>query len=127
MKIETINSPKSHSLNTGYSQAVLVTDAKRTLYISGQIGLQLDGSLSNNFKQQAKQVWSNIQAQLKHADMDLENIVHHRTFLSDRKYTAENSAIRREILGDLEPALTVVITGIFNKDWLLEIEAVAVQ
>jgi enamine deaminase RidA (YjgF/YER057c/UK114 family) len=46
-------------------------------------------------------------------------------FLSDRKYNAENRAIRREILGDRAPALTVIITEIFDEAWLLEIEAIA--
>lgn len=47
------------------------------------------------------------------------------TFLSDRAYAAENSAIRREILGAREPALTIIIAGIFDPAWLLEIEVIA--
>jgi hypothetical protein len=33
--------------------------------------------------------------------------------------------LRQEILGDRSPALTIVIAGIFDSAWLLEIEAVA--
>jgi hypothetical protein len=36
-----------------------------------------------------------------------------------------NRKVRQEILGDLSPALTVVIAEIFDEAWLLEIEAVA--
>ena len=63
---------------------------------------------------------------LRAVDMTLDNLVKATIFLSDRKYAAENRAIRREILGDRTPAMTVIITGIFDEAWLLEIEAIAV-
>ena len=34
-------------------------------------------------------------------------------------------AVREEVLAGRSVALTVIITGIFDEDWLLEIEAVA--
>jgi 2-iminobutanoate/2-iminopropanoate deaminase len=68
---------------------------------------------------------SNVEAQLKAAGMDPSNIAKHTTFLSDRRYRTQNSKVRRKVPGDLEPALTVIITGIFDEAWLLEIEAVA--
>ena len=57
--------------------------------------------------------------------MTLDNIVKVTTFLSDRSYGQENRDIRREIFGDRAPATTVIITGIFDDQWLLEIEAIA--
>lgn len=59
-------------------------------------------------------VWDNIEAQLSTADMDHENIIKITTFLSDREYAEENSAIRQERLGNLKQALTVIITEIYN-------------
>jgi 2-iminobutanoate/2-iminopropanoate deaminase len=46
-------------------------------------------------------------------------------FLSDRKYALENRQARQDALGSHAPALTVVIAGIFDEAWLLEIEAIA--
>ena len=57
--------------------------------------------------------------------MSLDNVVKATTFLSDRKYAIENRAIRNEIMGAREPAITVIISGIFDEKWLLEIEVVA--
>jgi 2-iminobutanoate/2-iminopropanoate deaminase len=37
----------------------------------------------------------------------------------------ENREVRAEVLGDLKPALTVIIAGIFDSEWLIEIEAIA--
>ncbi|MFF5209124.1 RidA family protein [Streptosporangium sp. NPDC000396] len=68
-----------------------------------------------------------MEAVLAHHDMVLSDLVKVTTFLSDRAYRAENSAVRREILGDHAPALTVIITGIYDEAWLLEIEAIAAR
>ena len=57
--------------------------------------------------------------------MTIDNIVMHRTYLADRNYTTINRTVRNEVLGGRKTALTVVIAGIFDEAWLLEIEAVA--
>ena len=126
MKTRCINSPKSHDISGRYSQALEVTGGSRTLFISGQIPVRADGTTPETFVEQARLAWSNIEAQLKAADMSFVNIVKHTTFLSDRRYRAENAEVRREVLGELMPALTVIITGIYDEEWLLEIEAIAV-
>ena len=126
MKMRKINAPDSHDLNSRYSQAIEVSGVERTVYVSGQIPVALDGTTPESFSDQARQAWSNVEAQLKAADMGLDNIVKHTTFLSSRQFRSQNSAIRREIFGGAEPALTVIVTGIFDEGWLLEIEAVAV-
>ncbi|WP_227272351.1 RidA family protein [Roseobacter weihaiensis] len=126
MNIRKINAPDSHDLKSKYSQAIEVTDAKRTVYISGQIPVSPDGIVPEGFSDQARQAWANVEAQLRAADMGLDNIVKHTTFLGDRAYRAENSLVRKEILGEREPALTVIVCEIFDENWLLEIEAIAV-
>ena len=127
MKIEHINSPDAHDLKSGYSQAVAVSEYRRTVYVSGQIPVRQDGTVPDTFTEQAEQAWANIEAQLKASGMGMGNIVRHTTYLSDRKYRAENSEVRRRVLQGYKPALTVIIAGIFDAAWLLEIEAIAVQ
>jgi len=41
------------------------------------------------------------------------------------KDSVENRHVRNEVLSELSPALTVIIAGIFDSAWLLDIEAVA--
>lgn len=127
MKIQTVNSKNAPSPSSGYSQAVLVEHSKRVLYVSGQIPVHPDGTTPESFIDQAEQAWANVEAQLIEAGMELDNIIKHTTFLADRRYTAQNSEIRRRVFGKLEPALTVIITGIFDEAWLLEIEAIAMD
>jgi 2-iminobutanoate/2-iminopropanoate deaminase len=72
-------------------------------------------------------VWRNVFAQLGAAGMTLENLVKITIFLSSREFATLNREIRQEVLGAHRPALTVIITGIFDEKWLLEIEAVAAE
>ena len=73
----------------------------------------------------AREMETRVDDWLKAAGMTLDNLVMHRTYLADRCYTTLNRAVRNEVLGSRETALTVVIAGIFDEAWLLEIEAVA--
>ncbi|GAB5471784.1 MAG: RidA family protein [Rhodospirillales bacterium] len=109
----------------GYPQALEATGASRTLFISGQVPVASDGTLAPDFETQAAQVWANVEAQLKAADMSLDNLVKATIFLADRAYALPNRAARQAALGDRQVALTVVIAGIFDAEWLLEIEAIA--
>lgn len=111
----------------GYSQAVEVRRPTRLLYISGQIPVNSRGDAPTDFAAQCRLVWANITAQLQAAGMSLDNLVKVTTFLADRRHAAENSQIRREILGPRAPALTVIIADIYDEAWLLEIEAVAAE
>ncbi len=108
-----------------YPQAVEVTGATRWLYLSGQIPVRPDGGLSRDFRDQCRQCWANVEAQLTAAGMTLDNLVKVTTFLSDRRYAQENREVRLEVLEGRQPALTVIVTGIFDEAWLVEIEAVA--
>jgi enamine deaminase RidA (YjgF/YER057c/UK114 family) len=109
----------------GYSQAVEVRRAVRTLYVSGQIPVSRNGEAPESFREQARLAWRNIEAQLHAADMTLDNLVKVTIYLSDRRFGVENREVRQEVLKERKPALTVIITGIFDTTWLLEIEAVA--
>lgn len=108
-----------------YSQAIEASEVQRLVFVSGQIPVTRDGGVPDGFAAQARQAWANVDAQLRAAGMTLGDIVKATTFLSDRRCGLENRNIRREIFGDHGPALTVVITGIFDEKWLLEIEAIA--
>ena len=125
METRSVNSPEAPGASGGYAQAIEVSGAQRFLFISGQIPVSVEGRVPESFTGQARLVWRNIRAQLESAGMGLENIVKHTTFLSDRRYRSQNSEVRKEFLGDLTPALTVIIAGIYDEAWLLEIEAVA--
>jgi enamine deaminase RidA (YjgF/YER057c/UK114 family) len=64
----TINAPDAPDTTARrYSQAVEVSGAARTLYVSGQV--------PGDFEAQARQPWANVGAQLHAAGMSLDNLV----------------------------------------------------
>jgi enamine deaminase RidA (YjgF/YER057c/UK114 family) len=125
IKMRTLNAPDTTAPAGTDAQAVEVRDATRTLYVSGQIPVALDGSVPTAFVDQARLAWGNVAAQLRAADMTLDNLIKVTIFLSDRRYIPEYRQVRSEFLGARRPALTCIITGIFDEAWLLEIEAIA--
>ena len=123
--IRPLTGDGSPPVQGSYPQAVEVTGATRWLYLSGQIPVAPDGSLAADFTGQCRQVWANVETQLLAAGMTLDNLVKVTTFLASRDHALENRQVRLEVLAGRQPALTVIVTGIFDERWLVEIEAVA--
>lgn len=123
---EVCEAPDAPSASGGYAQAVRV-EARELLFVSGQIPVKVDGSVPAAFGDQCRLVWRNVEAQLRAGGFALADIVKVTTFLSDRAYARENSAIRQEVLAGLTPALTIIIAGIYDPAWLLEIEVIAAR
>lgn len=110
---------------SSYSQAFLVTEPKRLLFVSGQVPADEADSVPDGFDAQCRLVWKNIGRRLADAGMALSDIAKVNIFLSSRDYRAANTAIRHEVLGGHPPAITVVIADIFDEAWLLEIDVIA--
>jgi len=125
MRMRVIAASDAPAAAGGYAQAVEVTDARRLLFVSGQIPADREGVTPKDFTSQAQLAWANVEAQLRAADMTLDNLVKVTTFLADRAHALENREVRNAVLAGRTPALTAIIAGIFDPDWLIEIEAVA--
>ena len=108
-----------------YAQAVEVTGPSRFLFVSGQVPEDGAGHVPANFPDQARLAWKNVEAKLAAGGMGLDDLVKVTMYLSDRRYREDNYKVRNEILGQRKPALTVIICGIYDEAWLLEIEAIA--
>lgn len=121
----SVNAADAPQTQGGYAQAIELTGVERTLHVSGQIPETSNGEVPADFEAQARLCWTNVEAQLRAADMSLDNLVKATIFLSDRKFALPNRTVRNEVLAGREIALTVIICGIFDEKWLLEIEATA--
>jgi 2-iminobutanoate/2-iminopropanoate deaminase len=109
----------------GYSHGLEIPSEARLLYISGQVPERNDGSVPPDFEGQCRAVWANIVAILASAHMTVNNLVKVTTYLTNQQQADANGRIRREILGGVRPALTVVVVQTLESQWLLEIEAIA--
>ena len=120
MKIRPI-----HPTGNAYAQACEVTGHTRLLFVSGQVPEDADQKVPPGYRDQYRLAFANVERQLHAAGMTFDNLVKVTIFLSDRKYIAQSQGLRASILGERSPALTIVIAGIYDEAWLLEVEAVA--
>ena len=123
-------SPKTiHGPFGNYSHGIL-DSGSGLLVTSGQLGINLDGSIPSSFVKQAEICFSNILSIIKEAHCDLVNIVRLNTFLTDRKNLNEYMEVRDNFFSNIsvKPASTVVIVSGFTKpEFLVEIEATALK
>ncbi len=121
MPIKSIE-PNGHA----FAQACEASDFTRLLFISGQVPEDSNGSVPPDYVSQYRLAWANVERQLKAAGMSFDNLVKATIFLSDRKLIEQSAGLRQQILGARNPAITIIIAGIYDEQWLLEVEAIAV-
>ena len=114
-----------HPTGQTYAQACEISGFERLLFISGQVPEDAEGNVPADYRSQYRLAFANVEKRLVAAGMTFDNLVKVTIFLSDRRYIKESKGLRAEVLGDRSPALTIVIAGIYDEAWLLEIEAVA--
>lgn len=110
-----------------YSQAV-AAPAGKTVYLSGQIGLEPGtGELvSENFDAQVRQAFSNMKAVIEAAGGTLENVVKLTLFLTDLDRFAAANAIMAELMPEPFPARSTVGVSALPKGAQFEVEAIIV-
>ncbi|MFA7668727.1 MAG: Rid family detoxifying hydrolase [Burkholderiaceae bacterium] len=110
-----------------YSQAVSISGG-RTLYLSGQIGLEPGtGELvSENFEGQVRQAFANMKAVIEAAGGTLGNIVKLTLFLTDLGKFGSVNAIMADIIPQPYPARSTIGVASLPKGAQFEVEAVVV-
>lgn len=118
---ETVQAPAG-----AYSHAVVAQGPGRTLYISGQLGVDRNGVTGATFADQARHCWENIVAILDADDMTVNDLVKLTTYLTDVANVAELGHIRGPFLGSARPASTLIgISALVRPEWMIEVEAFA--
>jgi enamine deaminase RidA (YjgF/YER057c/UK114 family) len=112
--------------NEGFSQTVVAkTGTYKTIYISGQIGL------GNTLELQTIAAFKNIEKQLHNCNATFKDVVKMTTYIVNFDPEMDLPVfrkIRNNFLGNENyPASTLVGVAILgNRDWLIEIEAIAI-
>ncbi len=120
-----INAPNAPAPASPYTQAVEVSGVSRTLYLSGQIPADANGTVPDDVEAQIRLAWANVVAQLNAAGMSLDHLIKVTTIMPDIANLPASRKIRGEVLGDRRPGSTLIIGGLANPAWKIEIEAIA--
>jgi 2-iminobutanoate/2-iminopropanoate deaminase len=114
MKRRDLNASDAPAPVAAYTQAIEVTGATRTLYISGQVGQRMDGTIPADIVEQSRLAWQNLEAQLRAAGMTLDNLVKITTILPNHGDLAAAREGRSAVLGRRRPASTLIVGGLAN-------------
>ncbi len=121
--------PDTIAQPTGYTH-VVDTSGNRTVYVSGQVALDREGNLVgvNDMAAQAEQVFQNLQAALAAVGASLGDVVKVTYFVVDIAQMQAVRDVRNRYLNPARlPASTAVeVRGLVRKEFLLEVEAIAV-
>ncbi|MFI7149921.1 RidA family protein [Nonomuraea sp. NPDC050022] len=121
--------PEGLHRSPAFSQAVVVEQPAKTIYIGGQNGVDADGKVVGpTVGEQARQVFRNLAAILASEGASLANIVHWRIAVVDGHTFDEGVAAFQEVWNraDPPPAITVHVVAGLGPGFLVEVDAVAV-
>ena len=101
-----------------------------TVYIAGQVSVAPDGRVvgKGDPEAQVRQIWRNLETAVGSVGGALKNIVKTTTYVKDIQYAATVRRVRDELYSSSSPPTStlLVISGLANPDYLVEIEAIAV-
>jgi enamine deaminase RidA (YjgF/YER057c/UK114 family) len=128
MSRKTIQPNSLNDPRPRYSQGIL-TEGGKVLFIAGQTASDKDGNVvgKGDIKAQTRQVFENIKAVLEAGGGSFDNVVMTTTYITDRKYREGYNEVRRDIYQQDPPTSTlVIVSGLANPDYLIEIASIAV-
>ena len=113
-------------LDNDLCQAVV---AGNTVYLRGQVGTDFDGKLVGlgDARAQAEQAMKNVKHLLEQAGSDISHIVKTTTYIIDPRYREPvYQEIGKWLKGVFPISTGLVISGLAQPEWLMEIDVIAV-
>jgi enamine deaminase RidA (YjgF/YER057c/UK114 family) len=126
MDVEMVH-PEGVVESPAYAQAARIGDL---LFIAGQTPRNIDASTAapGDIRGQAEKVFENLQAVLESCGSGLERVAKLTVYMTSYEYRTAISEVRARVfesVGRPCASTTVVVSGLMNPEWLVEIEAIA--
>jgi len=123
--------PKTMAKPPGYTYVVETTGPGRTVYIAGQLGIDLDNKLvgaPGEFRAQCAKAFENLGFALASVGASFKDVVKINNYLVDMSHIAIFRAVRDAFLNTKAPpaSTTVAISQLARPGALFEVEAIAV-
>ncbi len=119
-----VSSGSPYEPTVGFSRAVRVGDR---VFVAGTAPIWPDGSCPDDAEAQADRCFDIIEQALAEAGAELEHVVRTRMYLADRQAEDGVSRAHGRRFSEVRPAATMlVVAGLLDPRWRVEIEADAV-
>ncbi|MES1938593.1 endoribonuclease L-PSP [Salinisphaera sp. T5B8] len=116
----------NQALDNDLCQAVR---AGNTVYVRGQVGTDFEGNLVGlgDPAAQARQAMHNVEQLLSEAGSDLSHIVKTTTYITDPRFREPvYREVGRYLKGVFPISTGLVVAGLAQPEWLMEIDVIAV-
>ena len=125
------SNPKTMAKPPGYTYVVEATGPNRLIFITGQLGLDMNNQLvggPGDFRAQAFKAFQNLKLALESAGAGFKDVVKINNYLVDMSHIGIFREVRDEFLNMAAPpaSTTVAISQLARPGALFEIEAIAV-
>ena len=109
-----------------YADAVAVSGSSTKIFVSGTPGLREDGTPPEDFTDEARQCWVNVEEALGKAGAQLADIVYMRQWLTSRDNVSAYLAVGKEIIHHQPAAMLSIIDGLVWPNLRVEVEVTAI-
>ncbi|MBM3482799.1 MAG: RidA family protein [Alphaproteobacteria bacterium] len=129
MTFKRISPPEmAEPIFNAYSHGIVIPPGCEVLFSSGQVGNRKDGTLPPDFGDQTRQVWDNILAILKAADMAVTDIIKVTQLIVGKDNFPKYVEIRKGYLAGHSPAMTgFFVPALVKPEMLVEVEIIAAK
>lgn len=123
--------PKTLAIPSGYSSIVDTVTSGRTIYIAGQLGLDLNNNLvgaPGDFRAQCTKAFENLEAALSAVGAKLTDVAKINNYLVDMSHLPVFRELRDRYFSEADKPVstTVAISQLARAGALFEIDAIAV-
>jgi 2-iminobutanoate/2-iminopropanoate deaminase len=109
-----------------YADAVALSGNRTTILVSGTPGLREDGTPPEDFADEARQCWVNVENALSTAGAKLTDIVYMRQWLTSRENVSAYLAVSKQIIHHQPAAMLSIIDGLVWPGLRVEVEVTAI-
>ena len=123
--MKTFRNPTNvHPPVAGYTHQIELAGAERLLFISGQIGMKEDGSLTEDPIEQIEIAMDNLHRNLSAANMEIADLVKLNIYLVGEIDTERRRAVISSSLKGHKPCMTLVyVAGLASPALRVELDA----
>jgi enamine deaminase RidA (YjgF/YER057c/UK114 family) len=129
MPLKEVKSAKVFAAPAAPFSTAIVSTGSRLLHISGQVPVDLDGNTvaKGDIAGQTEHVLKTIEHILAEEGATFANLCKLTIFMTARDQLPTVVAVRKRLFPQPYPATSaVIVAGLNNPDWLIEIEGMAV-
>jgi enamine deaminase RidA (YjgF/YER057c/UK114 family) len=112
-------------IDARHAHSIELRDPRRLVFVSGTMGLDVNGDAPATLDEQLVLVWDNLRSILAEHGLTVDHVVRVTSYLRDAAYAEANATARVAALNGRRVPTTAIVVETLEPDWLVEIEVIA--